>query len=35
MLDIRNGENENNRKFIEEIRDQLGIAGVSTTVKGM
>jgi hypothetical protein len=33
MLDGGNRENENNRKFIEEIRDELGITDVSTTVK--
>jgi hypothetical protein len=33
MLDFGSRENENNREFIEEIRDELRITDVSTTIK--
>jgi hypothetical protein len=35
MLDVGSTENENNRKFIEEIRDELGITDVSTAMKNV
>jgi hypothetical protein len=35
MLDIGNRENENNYRFVEEIRDELGIIDVSTAIKNV